>query len=142
MAACNMSAPAALAVMTNKTSITIFIVDNPGVFRFCPDRNTPNSAHSDVVCPSAVGIYLEGNQSRLSGNLVRGSKAESAIIRGNGNVLIGNTSDGDVTIEGENNIVCAHFFTSASAWLVLKGAAAANSTQVYAVPPERIVRMP
>jgi len=113
-------------------------MDAPGVYWHYNAEDTANVLRQRFRVP-ATGILIKGNKNRIMSNIIDHSSAESIRIEGNGNVLMGNITDGDVMIEGENNIVCTHVFTKAESRLILKGAAV-YTTIVTGVPEDRIIR--
>ena len=113
-------------------------IDAAGVFWYY----SPDATHNDQRQPSkvsAVGILIKGDKNRIMSNIIDHSSAESIRIEGNNNILIGNISDGNVIIDGENNTVCSHVFTKPEARLILRGAAA-HTTTVTGVPEDRVIR--
>ncbi len=113
-------------------------IDAAGVFWYYPSDATCNDQRQRSKV-SAVGILIKGDKNRVMSNIIDHSSAESIRIEGNNNILLGNITDGDVIIDGENNTVCSHVFTKPEARLILRGAAAHNTT-VTGVPEDRIVR--
>ncbi len=113
-------------------------IDAAGVFWYYSDDATHNDQRQRSKV-SAVGILIKGDRNRIMSNIIDHSSAESIRIEGKDNILIGNITDGNVIIDGENNTVCSHVFTKPEARLILRGAAA-HTTTVTGVPDDRIVR--
>lgn len=111
------------------------LIDDAGVFWLFPPDAAENSAHRTFVSRT-VSLYLHGNENLISGNVISCSHAESMIVRGDRNVLVNNTADHDVVIEGNGNTVSGLYFTSPEAKLILRG----EGNLLQNVPPERIVR--
>ena len=114
------------------------LVDAPGTFWYYAPDATDNSERR-ISRRHTVGIRVEGNKNRLVGNTVTHSEGEAILIDGNENILLYNVTDGDVVIAGEGNQVSGLVFTKPESKLILVGKAAA-STNVLAVPEERILR--
>ena len=100
-----------------------------------------DNADKTVFHTPAIGLHLIGNENRIFNNVITNSSRESMLIEGSGNILVGNISDGDVILIGEKNTVNCLSFSTTNARLILKGAAA-ESTTVISVSPERIVKIP
>ena len=115
------------------------LIDYPGVFWYYDPHATSNKERQPSKTP-AFGLKVEGDKNRILGNIFTHSSRESIVINGNANVLMNNISDGDVVIEGLENTVVNHVFTSPSARLILKGEAKEH-TLVVGVPEERILRV-
>jgi parallel beta-helix repeat protein len=116
------------------------LVDAPGVFWYFEPTATENTDKTVYEGP-ALGLWVEGNENRITGNVFLNSSAESVYIKGKGNVLMNNTADGDVVIAGEGNFINGLAFTKPDARLILTGAAA-GTTRVFGVEENRIVRRP
>lgn len=114
------------------------LVDDPGTFWYY-EPDAVSNRDKTVFKNPAVGLYLIGDGNRIFNNIFSNSKAESMMIEGDGNVLIGNIVDGNVVIEGRGNTVNGLVFTTPEARLILSGAAA-DSTVVLGVEESRIVR--
>lgn len=115
------------------------LIDCPGMFWYFEPDATKNGQKTQILNP-AVGLYVIGKKNRIMNNIFYRSSREAMVIKGEQNVLMGNVVDGDVVIEGEGNIVNGLAFTKPEARLILKGAAA-TTTSVLGVEPERIVRI-
>lgn len=130
------------AVFLKGVSMSTFMnnkIDDAGTFwHFEPDAKS--NSDKTVYKTPAIGLYMIGKRSQIMNNVIQRSSRESIVIHGNENVLLGNVVDGDVVIEGEGNIVNGLAFTKPEARLILKGAAA-TTTSVLGVEPERIVRI-
>ncbi len=114
------------------------VVDYPGTFWYYPPTATDNRERQ-ISQNQAIGLYIVGNENRIFNNVFTHSSREAILIQGSGNVMMCNVADGDVIIEGENNVVNA-LSLSKEGRLVLKGAAA-NTTHVTAVDEQRILRV-
>lgn len=114
------------------------LFDSPGTFWYYSASATKNEERKPTTV-AAAGLMLEGNKCRILQNIFTHSSCESIRVTGHQNILMCNISDGDVIIEGRDNTVVDHVFTSADARLILKGDAA-QSTVVVGVPESRIVR--
>jgi len=112
--------------------------DAAGVFWYYAPTDTKNGDRKPTKNP-AVGLIVEGIQNTVTNNTFTHSSRESIKIYGNGNILVGNISDGDVIIEGEGNIIRDHIFTTPNARLILKGKAA-ETTDIMGIPESRIVK--
>jgi len=115
------------------------IVDAPGTFWYYERIDAENYTRQ-VYKTTAIGLYIIGNQNRIFNNVFLHSSRESIRIEGSGNVLMCNVVDSDVILDGENNTVNALSFSTDSAKLILKGAAA-DSTMLFGVDESRVVRL-
>ncbi len=126
------------AVCLEKTDTCIFrenLIDDAGVFWLFDPSASANSDHRTIVFPT-VGFYCHGNENVIADNVVSCSHADAMRIRGDRNVLMNNTVDGDVLIEGNGNTVSGLVFTADRARLVIRG----EGNQVWGVLPERVIR--
>ncbi len=125
------------AVCLEKTDTCIFrdnLIDDAGVFWLFDPAATSNSDHQTIVFPT-VGLYCRGNENIIADNVISCSHSASMMIRGDRNVLMNNTADEDVVIEGNGNTVSGLVFTTAHARLILRG----EGNQFWGVAPERVI---
>jgi len=112
------------------------LIDDAGVFWYYSPDAEENSAHETYVFPT-VSLYCRGNENMIADCVISCSHAASMVIRGNGNVLMNNTADGDVVIEGSGNTVSGLVFTAEKARLVIRG----ENNRIWGVAPERILQV-
>ncbi len=113
------------------------IIEDAGLFWYYnPDaeKNSERIPQKRKVC----SVLIEGNANIISDNIIRHCSAEGIVVRGKGNVLMNNVTDGDVVIHGEGNTVNGIAFLSDSARLII--ADDAVGTVIFNVPDDRIVR--
>lgn len=120
-------------------SVINCVFDAPGTFWFYEETATENRQRQPSH-RSTIGLRIKGNRNRIRNNTFLNSSAESILVEGNGNVLIGNIVDGDVHICGDNNVISGLVFTKPEARVVLLGSAAEN-TEIYGVDESRVVRV-
>ena len=120
-------------------SVTNCVFDAPGVFWYYDSSATENSQRQPSYRES-VALLIQGNRNRICNNTFLNSSAESIVIKGNENILLGNIADGNVRICGEGNVVSSLVFTSPKARLILEGKATTTTT-IFGVVEDRIVRL-
>ncbi len=132
----------AAAVLWNgisRSSVEHCLIDDAGTFWYYDDDATRN----DQRHPShrkTVGLWVIGNENRITNNTVLHSSDDSVRVEGRGNVLLSNIVDGNVRLRGEGNTVVNTVFTSPHARLILEESAASTTT-VIGVPEERVLRV-
>ena len=130
----------AAAVLWNgisRSSVEHCLIDDAGTFWYYDADATQNSQRK----PShrkTVGLWVIGNENRITNNTVTHSSDDAIRLQGGGNVLLSNIVDGSIRICGEGNTVIHAVFTRPEARLILEGVAATTTT-VIGVEPERII---
>lgn len=128
------------AVYFKNVSNCIFrdnLVSETGVFWYYPPDATRNEDRQ-ITVGGAVGLKIVGNKNKVFNNNFTRSSRESVVIEGDGNILMNNTADGDVVINGNANAVHNLVFTEPDARLILKGNAK-STTEIFGVADGRIV---
>ena len=128
--------PGAAAVVlrgVNGARVRDNLFDAPGTFWFYPEEAARNEDRQPMRRPLPA-LRVSGDRCVISGNVFRASSAESAIVEGDGNVLLGNVADGDVIVRGDGCTVSGLAFTSPAARLRIHG-----HCTVTGVDPARIV---
>lgn len=110
--------------------------DDPGTFWYYADSATENKERQPQKRPCPA-LFVSGNRNRIRDNLFQHTKGTAVIVRGDGNVLMNNISDGDVIIEGSGNQIIGLALTKPEARLILRNA---NDTTILGVDEGRIVR--
>lgn len=132
----------AAAVLWNgisRSSVEHCLIDDAGTFWYYDADATRN----DQRKPShrkTVGLWVIGNENRITNNTVTRSSDDSVRIEGDENVLLSNLTDGNVRLRGNGNTVVNSIFTKPHARLILEGSAA-HTTTVIGVPEDRILRV-
>ncbi len=111
--------------------------DDPGTFWYYEDTATENNERQPRKHP-VPALIVTGNRNRIRDNIFQHTKEDAVIIKGDGNVLMNNISDGNVIISGRGNHVSG-LALSKEAKLILT--ADAVDTVVFGVEESRIVRM-
>lgn len=133
-------APYAAAILyrgISRSEIDGCLIDDAGTYWHYDDDATENRERQ----PShrrTVGIWVIGNENRITNNTFRHSSDDAIRVQGDGNVLMNNIADGHVRINGTGNTVVNTVFTRPEARLILEGEAAATTT-VIGVEQSRIV---
>ena len=114
-----------------------FIAEAGAFWYYPPDatRNEERQIHAN----KAIGLKIVGNCNKVLNNNFSHSSRECISIVGNGNVIMNNTVDGDVIINGSGNVVHNLVFTNPKAKLILMGEAK-DTTDILGVREERIYR--
>ena len=138
--ACGEDEPAAAVFWQgiSRSSFEHCLIDDAGTFWYYDENATKNSQRQ----PShrkTVGLWVIGNENRITNNTVTHSSDDAVRIEGRGNVLLSNIVDGHIRLRGEGNTVAHAIFTTPHARLILEDGAA-ETTAVIGVPEERIVR--
>ena len=132
----------AAAVLWNgisRSSVDHCLIDDAGTFWYYDADATRNNQRQ----PShrkTVGLWVIGNENRLTDNVVTHSSDDSIRVWGQGNVLMSNIVDGNIRLCGEGNTVVNAVFTSPGGRLILEENATSTTT-VIGVPEERILRI-
>lgn len=135
------TAPAAAVLWQgiNRSTVEHCLIDDAGTFWYYAPDATQNKERQ----PShrrTVGLWVVGNENRITGNIITHSSDDSMRIEGRGNVLMNNITDGSIRLRGEGNTVVNAVFTKPEARLILEDSAATGTT-VIGVPEERILRV-
>lgn len=129
------------AVLFDGTEKCLFrnnLIDYAGVFWYYEQNDTENHQRQPSLVPT-VSLWVCGNNNRILNNTVDNSSAESIVIEGDGNILMGNVVDSDVVISGKGNVVKDLVFTKEGAKLILKGEAL-GTTIISGVEEKRIAK--
>lgn len=122
----------------NNCAVDRCLFDDPGTHWFFDEKAGKNEQRQPSY-RKTVGLYVIGNENRITSNTFLHSSEDSIRIQGDGNVLLNNIVDGSVRICGRENQVVNLLFTGKDAQLILEGAAK-DSTFVSGVPEDRIIR--
>lgn len=114
------------------------VIDDAGSFWYYNDDATSNDERQ-ISSTDSVGILVKGNKNNVFNNVITNSKKVSIVVQGNNNILVGNIVDGDVIIDGENNVVNSLAFSTPDAKLILRGVAS-TTTEVVGVSANRIIK--
>ena len=114
------------------------VIDDAGSFWYYNDDATSNGERQ-ISSTDCVGILVKGDKNNVFSNVITNSKKVSILVKGNNNNLVGNIVDGDVIIDGENNVVNSLVFTTKNAKLILRGIAQ-TTTEILGVSPDRVVK--
>ena len=123
----------------SRCAITHCIFDAPGVFWYY-DKDAKANEERRPSKRKTTALYVRGNENRIRDNTFLNSSADSIVIEGNGNILIGNIADGNVRISGKGNTVATLIFTKPDSRLILEGEAR-ETTVLMGVEESRIVRV-
>ena len=120
------------------SSIEHCLIDHAGTFWHYADDATENGQRMPYH-RKTVSLWIRGDENRITNNTVTHSPDDSIRVEGRRNVLLGNITDSNVRLCGEDNTVVNPVFTKSHARLILEGAAA-QTTTVVGLPEERILR--
>ncbi|MBQ9097828.1 MAG: right-handed parallel beta-helix repeat-containing protein [Clostridia bacterium] len=111
--------------------------DDPGTFWYYTSTATQNKERQPQKQP-LVALAVTGNKNRIRDNIFQHTRDAAMVIKGDGNILMNNISDGDVVIEGVGNQIIGLALTKPEARLILKPNA--TDTVILGVDESRIVR--
>ena len=132
-------AAAVLWQRISRSAIDHCLIDDAGTFWYYDASATQNNQRQ----PShrkTVGLWVIGNENRITDNTFLHSSDDAVRVEGVGNVLLSNMADGNIRLRGEGNTVVNAVFTEPHARLILEGGAA-DTTTVMGVPEDRILRV-
>lgn len=132
-------AAAVLWQKISRSAIDHCLIDDAGTFWYYDADATQNNQRQ----PShrkTVGLWVTGNENRITNNTFLHSSDDAIRVEGGGNVLLSNMADGNIRLRGEGNTVVNAVFTKPHARLLLEGSAA-DTTTVIGVPEDRILRV-
>lgn len=114
-----------------------FVAEAGAFWYYAPDATS--NEERQIHANKAIGLKIVGNVNKVLNNNFSHSSRECMSIKGNGNVIMNNTVDGDVIINGSGNVVHNLVFTSPKGKLILIGDAK-HTTDIFGVSEERIYR--
>jgi len=120
-------------------AVTHCIFDCPGTFWYYED-DAKNNDSRIISKRKAVALLIYGNKNRIRDNTFMNSSDDSIVIKGDGNILMGNVTDGDVRISGTRNVISTLIFTKPDTRLILEGNAK-ETTEIFGVDEKRIVKL-
>lgn len=122
----------------NRSAVDHCLIDDAGTFWYY-DADAAENNQRQPSHRRTVGLWVIGNENRITDNTITHSSDDAIRVEGKGNVLLSNIVDGSIRVRGEGNTVVNAVLTRPDARLILEGAAAASTT-VIGVPEERVVR--
>ena len=82
-----------------------------------------------------VPLFVRGNENTIANNVISNSHAASIHVQGSRNILLNNTTDRDVILEGDGNVISGLVFTTPEARLVVRG----ENNRILGVPDDRVL---